>query len=463
MKAVIIGAGITGLTAAGKLSEKGWDVTVLEKSKAIGGVSGTFKHGDYRLDFGPHKIFTQDDSIMAEVTSMMGPRLLDVEKRSRIMLKGKYLDFPLRMVELMLKMGITFPIRGMFDYGISTLKRMTSKKEPTSYEEFLTERFGRTIFKDIFGSYADKLWGDPKTLSVELARSRVSASSLVDVIVHIIKGGRGDKSISADVFHYPKEGIAELSEAMAEKIKKNGGRVMLNTEATRINISECKAVGVNGRTPQGDEAFECDVVISTSDVIDLLGFMGTKAPAEVTDACKGLMHRNLTLVYLAVKRDRLFRDNWLFYPEREYVFNRIYEQKGFSESMIPKGVTVVCAEVTKRDGLSEQELISRVKSDLIRAKVLEKEDTVLESFTVGVPRAYPVYDIGFAQRREKVMAYLDSIPNIYSIGRQGYFNYVGMMDCLDMGKRTSQHIASGADRKDWPNIRKSFESYVTVD
>ncbi len=54
---IIIGAGMTGLGTAWKLSENGYQVKILESDEVIGGLAKTIKIGNQNLDIGPHSFF----------------------------------------------------------------------------------------------------------------------------------------------------------------------------------------------------------------------------------------------------------------------------------------------------------------------------------------------------------------------------------------------------------------------
>jgi protoporphyrinogen oxidase len=77
--------------------------------------------------------------------------------------------------------------------------------------------------------------------------------------------------------------------------------------------------------------------------------------------------------------------------------------------------------------------------------------------------AYPVYDIHYQENINTVLDALESISNLYSIGRQGGFNYVGQMDCLDMGIRTAEYILTHSDKSAWKEVRESFQHYIVLD
>ena len=463
-KVLILGAGVSGLSVGWKLAEAGFDVEVCEKENYIGGVSTTFKQGDSFLDYGPHKLYTQLDDVYTEIKTLLAGELLEIPKRSRIMLKGKYFDFPVRMPQLMLGLNplVMADLGGTYMYALVHSK--VSKSNDTSYEAYIKNRFGSGLYNLIFAPYARKIWGEPSTLAASLAASRVSIPSLLELVKRTIMGEKGKKEISAAVFHYPKEGIIRLSEKMGEKITAKGGKISYGKEAKGFDVKGGQAVSV--RFADGTSS-SADYIISTMPLKNLMHSINPLPPEEVLWAADSLKHKNLILVYLVVAKDRLFQDNWIFYPEERYIFNRIFEQKGFSPSMVPKDKTVLCAEITcdpnsKTWAMSEKEIIAVAIDQLEKASIFSSKD-ITGSFIKRVENAYPVYDIGHEARRETVMSYLDGIPNLFSIGRLGYFDYVGMADCLDMGFRTAGHIASKGSVKEWAVKRKAFENYLTVD
>ncbi|MBN2251416.1 MAG: FAD-dependent oxidoreductase [Candidatus Altiarchaeota archaeon] len=460
----ILGAGVSGLSAGWKLAVNGFDVTVHEREDFLGGMSSTFRHGDCSLDYGPHKIYTQLDGIYSEIKALMGSELLEIPKKSRIMLTGKYFDFPVRMPQLMLGLNPLVTSNLGFSYMYAIARSRLSKADDTSYEAYIRTRFGNGLYSLIFGPYARKIWGEPKTLAASLAESRVSIPNLLELVTRMMLGDRGKKELSASVFHYPKRGVLELSGRMAEEITLCGGRIEQKKEASHFSLEGERMASVE--FADGTSA-RTDYFVSTIPLKDLVHNFDPLPPGDVIKAADSLRHKNLIVAYLVVAKDRLFDDNWIFFPEERYVFNRIFEQKSFSPYMIPKGKTVLSAEVTCDPEspywkMDDGKLAGIVIGQLEEAGILSGKE-VVESFAKRIENAYPVYDIDHERNRGTVMTYLDQIPNLFSIGRQGYFNYVGMADCLDMGFRTANHISSGGSAGDWTMERKKFEDYQTVD
>ena len=83
-KVLILGAGITGLSAAWKLSEDEYDVTIIEKDFAVGGLAKTIKFKDSFVDIGPHSFFSEDREIYDTVKSFS--RILNVKSSTTFLL-----------------------------------------------------------------------------------------------------------------------------------------------------------------------------------------------------------------------------------------------------------------------------------------------------------------------------------------------------------------------------------------
>ncbi|MFH1107114.1 MAG: FAD-dependent oxidoreductase, partial [Candidatus Micrarchaeota archaeon] len=155
--AVVLGAGVTGLATAWKLADAGVDVTVLEKNPYLGGLSTTFVHGEYRLDLGPHKIYTQLDDVLAELQGLLGGDLLTIPKRSRIYMLGRYFDYPFKPVELMTGVNPLKAAGFGLSYAIAAARNKLRKPRDLTYEEYVVNRFGRKIYETVFKSYAEKV------------------------------------------------------------------------------------------------------------------------------------------------------------------------------------------------------------------------------------------------------------------------------------------------------------------
>ncbi|GAF69989.1 unnamed protein product, partial [marine sediment metagenome] len=340
-KLIIIGAGLTGMSAAARASEK-FNVEVIEKNSYIGGISSTFKYKKYYLDYGPHKIYTQIPEVLEEIKKLIGKDLLKIKKKSKIRLKGKYFNYPVQIKELLLGISPVTALNCGISYIIAAVKKPLLRKKEETYEDYVINRFGKVTYDLVFKPLAQKYWGNPKELSKDLAITRISMPGMIQMLKLMLTGKKPDQSVSAEYFYYPKKGIIQITEKLAEKMKKNNGKLKLNADTTRINIENNKVKSVTYKERGKEKIEKADYVISTAPINKLPEMLN--APEEVKQAAKNLRYRNLILLYIIANKERIFEDNWRFFPEKKFPFTRLSEQKGFSSYMIPKNKTVLTAE-----------------------------------------------------------------------------------------------------------------------
>lgn len=467
-QAIIIGAGITGLSAAWKLAEAGYQVKVMEKNDYIGGMSSTFTYKNYQLDYGPHKIFTVMDHIMQEILNLFPAELLSIKKRSHIRLRGKYLSYPVSMKDVFTSIGIGTGISCGAGYASSKIKAILVPSEDISYEDWVVNRFGKPTYELVLGPYARKIWGNPRELSKDLAETRIAMPTLMEMVKQMLLGKKKDSpTINAEHFYYPLQGFIEISRKMTNRIREHGGEIQLGkTLASLSTDTNYQISSITFADNSTCNLYTDDVVVSTVPLSELIAALGTQVNDNIRKAVLELKTRPLILLYIVFNRERITNDNWLFFPEGIYRFNRVFEQKGFNLSMIPTDKTVLCLEITcDRDdplwSAGDEEVYLACEDGLREAGLLDEE--IEEYFTRRLLDAYPIYDLHYKENLSQVMDFLDTIPNLYSIGRQGCFSYAGMADCMDMGLTTACFINNNRQREEWKQMRQRFYEYVVID
>ncbi len=472
-KIVVIGAGITGLATAWKLCEHGADVAVLERKGTTGGVSASFKRGAYTLDLGPHKVYTQIPGIIDEYRGLLGDDFIAIPKSQHIMVKGKYYAFPVKIQQLLFGMNPVLAAQCGVSYAAAIGRKAVSPLPDTNYENYLINRFGNTVYSLLFEPYAWKVWGDPKTLSAELAKARISVPSLAELAKRTLIGDGGEKELSAKTFFYPRKGFGEVCDRMVDRINEHGGEIVTGAMPTKI-ITANNAISEVEYTAEGKaKRIPASFLVSTMPINELPKLFEPAAPAAVLEAAAKIKWRSVILVFIVVDRDRLFEDNWRFFPEAEFYFNRVSEQKGFNAELIPKGKTVLCAEITcdfldEKWRATDKELYARVIADLEKAKITKDSEVSRvngepECFTVKLKDPYPVYSIGFEQNVKTILDYLDSIKGVMTLGRLGLFNYNNTDHCIDMARKAADYIVSGQPISAWQAQREEFKKYIIVD
>lgn len=448
-KIIILGAGITGLVSAYYLSKnKNFEVTLIEKQSFIGGTARGFIHKEFTLDYGPHKLYTEIPNIMNEISKVTP--LLKIKKKNSIYLKNSSFDFPLQISQVASKIPFI-----AINAGLDIFKKSLKKSPDNSYENFLINRFGRTMYELSFKDYAKKVWStNPQDLDKELAIRRVAISGIFELIKGILF--KDTKKISAEYFYYPPKGIKQLLDSLAKKTKENGGKILLSTEISKIEIKNNKIESVKIKTKK----IKPDYFISTAYLDTVLDLVNDKnISKDLINSSKKLIYQGINILYFVINKPKVLKDCWMFFPEKKFLFHRLSEQKAFSKQLGPSDKTVLMVETTID---ASKNNIQKIILQLEKIGILKKED-IGYHFVKSTERTYPIYKKGFQKNLNPVINYLENIQGFYTIGRPGLFNYNNMDQCWDMAKKTVEHIEKNKTKKDWQKTKKYFDKYRIVD
>lgn len=230
-----------------------------------------------------------------------------------------------------------------------------------------------------------------------------------------------------------------LSRMFADQITRQGGRIVLNTEVTKMESSGDRLTGIsirNKNTGQS-ETRNYDYVFSTLPLTKMVEFIAPSAEGKVIEAAQNLKFKSLIFVYCVINRPKITPDHWIYLPQAELATNRISEIRNFSEQNVIPGKTILCGEISCDFGdpvwrMSTAELQKKFLGDLSLLKFISQSD-LEETFVFREEFAYPIYDIPYAKNMQKTLAYLKSFKNLTMLGRNGLFRYNNMDHCLEMG------------------------------
>jgi protoporphyrinogen oxidase len=211
-KVVILGAGIAGLSVGYFLSRSGrYEVVVLEQSQTVLGLCASFPYKNFTLDFGPHKIYSVLPGILDDLVALMGDRALRVEKKNKIFINGHYLEYPLKLTNLLNVLGPKHFLKILTTFAFQKIHNLVRKKNAQSYEDFMIQTFGQATYQLIFEPLAEKVWGAPKSLHADMARIRVSSLNTFHLILRLLKLLPESQETSAKYFYYPKKGFGDFA------------------------------------------------------------------------------------------------------------------------------------------------------------------------------------------------------------------------------------------------------------
>ncbi|MEN8226541.1 MAG: FAD-dependent oxidoreductase [Bacteroidota bacterium] len=462
MKIAVIGAGPAGMTAAYEISKQlGKKISALdlfEKSDRVGGLSRSIELWDQRVDLGPHRFFSHDTRINTFWLEVVQDRYDIVDRQTRIYYKKRFFDYPIRAFNALNGLGIFEAGRCFLSY---LSERMFPTKERSTFEGWVTSRFGKRLYTIFFKTYSEKLWGIKCTeLDSDFAAQRIKKLSFFEAVKNAIFQGKGNKHATlVDQFAYPIGGTGSVYESMQEQIEIRGGEVHLNTEVEKVITSG----GVTHSLQlENGEIREYDHIISTMP-ISLLVERLPEVPAPVLEQSKKLIFRNTILVYLRVDRNNLFSDQWLYIHDPSVEVGRVTNFRNWLPSVYGQSESsILCLEYWCYfdDDLWNQdpeELITKAGKEIVMTGLVNEED-VKEGHVVKLPRCYPVYFSGYRDVMQPVEDYLTTVGGLHAIGRYGAYKYNNQDHSILMGILVSENILDKTGHDLWA-INTDYEVY----
>lgn len=444
-KIVVLGAGLSGLSTAYKLSNNGFDVTLIEKDEQVGGLAKTFHKQNYSYDLGPHRFVTTNENILQEVKSLIGESCLQLKQRkTKIYMKGACLEYPPNVKDILSKFDIATSLKIMVDYLTVPIKNKMAPRSDGSFESWVLSRFGETLYNLYFRDYTAKLWRMPATaISQDWASQRISVANLGDIVKRLFLKGRQTPRTYLNSFYYPTGGIGTIATRMAEIITRKGGKIYFNSPVKKLNIAQQNVESVTFcENKKTDVHLEADYVVSTIPLSEL-----TLMITDDNHICKAALNLKwicLIFTYFLIERRRISDNHWFYFPEKEYIFNRVSEMKNFSSEMVLPDETLICVETTcTKDGdiwnSDPNSFLDELKNALFRTALVEPKE-IKEVFIHKQEYAYPVYDLQYKDNLKRVLHYVDGVRNLISIGRQGMFRYNNMDHSIEMGFKASEYL-----------------------
>jgi protoporphyrinogen oxidase len=472
----IIGAGPAGLTAAHVLCKGDANVTVLEADPTtVGGISRTVVHRGFRFDIGGHRFFSKAREVEDFWSEILPYDMLDRPRSSRIYYDGKFFSYPLKPFEALARLGPTEAALCVASYARA---RLDPVEDPKNFEDWVTNQFGERLFRIFFKTYTEKVWGMPcKEISADWAAQRIKGLSLGSAVLSALRPVRpsGDRSgvikTLIDTFRYPRLGPGMMWEACADRVRANGGRLLLGRRVERVRYdAERKRYSVEHVGLHGERAtLEVDYLVSSAPLSELVRSLAPALGEESMNAAASLRYRDFLIVVLMAKDEGAFTDNWLYIQDPSVVVGRIQNFKSWSPDMVPDpslaayGCEYFCHA---GDGLwsqSDAELEALARREMAQIGLL-REGAVFDSTVVRQPKAYPVYDSKYQRHVESIRHELKAkFPGLYAVGRNGMHKYNNQDHSMMTAMLAAQNILAGREIYDPWRVNQDAEYHEDGD
>ncbi|MEQ1884515.1 MAG: NAD(P)/FAD-dependent oxidoreductase [Bryobacteraceae bacterium] len=502
-RAVIVGAGPAGLTAALELLER-TDIVpiVLEQSEYMGGISRTVNYKGNRIDIGGHRFFSKSDRVVEwwkrilpveagangseEITYHQQHRsiertanapdartedrvMLVRERRSRIFYLRQFFDYPIRLsVDTVRKLGIPKMIRIGLSYFWSMLRPIRPER---TLEQFFINRFGRELYNTFFRSYTEKVWGVPcHEIGAEWGAQRIKGLSILKTLQHALKKAlqgqskdvsqKGVETSLIERFLYPKFGPGQMWEEVARRVQEKGGIILTGWKVEGMERDGSRIVAVHARHTESGErrTYTGEYYFSTMPVQELIGNMEPQAPEDVREIAAGLQYRDFITVGLLCDKLKLqdvtangkttIKDNWIYIQEPDVLVGRLQIFNNWSPYMVADpsktwiGLEYFCNEGDSLWDRTNDELRALAKDEMNRLGIVDPS-AVLDSTVIRMPKTYPAY-FGTYERFPRVIEWINGLSNLVLVGRNGMHKYNNQDHSMLTAMVSVDGIAAGA-------------------
>jgi len=506
--ALIIGAGPAGLTAAYELLKRSDIIPIIfEKSNEIGGISKTVNYKGNRMDIGGHRFFSKSDRVMNwwmkilpierkenpdiivsyqnksrivnnknEVTTNTDKIMLVRKRLSRIYFLRRFFTYPITLsIDTLRKLGIGRTISILVSYIQAQIFPINPEK---NLEDFMINRFGKTLYKLFFKDYTEKVWGvNCNEISVEWGAQRIKGVSIRKAIQHALQtlaqkrektdiAQKDTETSLIEQFLYPKFGPGQLWEEVAQKITEMGGIIHMNHDVKKIHSSANQITGITviNKISEEETFYPGDYFFSTMPVKELMAGLQANIPPEVLRIASGLQYRDFITVGILLKRlsyldnktgewkPLKLDDTWIYIQEKEVTVGRLQIFNNWSPYMVKDpdtiwvGMEFFCNETDEFWKHSDDKIKSIAISELEKIG-LANSANVLDSTVLRVEKTYPAY-FGTYEHFDQIRSFTDNFENLFLVGRNGMHKYNNADHSMLTAMVAVDNIIEGITTKD---------------
>jgi protoporphyrinogen oxidase len=460
---IVIGAGPAGLTAGYELAKLGFRPIVLEQQNLVGGLASTAQYRGYYFDMGGHRFFTKVEEVKKMWQEVLRENFLCRPRLSRIYYDGKFFFYPLRPLNALKGLGLGEGLLIVLSY----LKwQLLPYRREDTFEQWVTNRFGKRLFQTFFKAYTEKVWGiSCSELKAEWAAQRIKDLSLRTALLSMFLKPKTTIKTLIEEFDYPRYGPGMMWNAVKSEIERRAGTVLMEAEVVRVNRTGRRIDSVVVRHHGREETIQGTNFISSMPVTEFVRRL-EQPPTAVVDAAARLRHRDFLTVVCIVNKPELFPDNWIYVHDPEVQVGRIQNFKNWSPDMVPDstktslGLEYFCTEGDALWTMRDEDLIQLATCELERIGLCRAAD-VEDGCVVRVPKAYPVYGSDYREALAVVREFVDSLENFRTIGRNGLHRYDNQDHAMLTGMLAVRSMVLGEPHDLWSvNTEQEYHEEV---
>ena len=441
----IIGAGPAGLSAAYHLGSTGspykGNSILIEKEDRVGGLARSKEIEGFVFDYAGHIFFTQDKYAFKLFKKLLKNNINFRNRDAWVYSKDVYTRYPFQANTYGLPKGVIMEcIIGLIDATLRQAQDNGNGKVPEHFEDWMGATFGKGIVKHFMKPYNQKVWAFPlNKMTYEWIADRVMMPDVKEVIEGALESRKVEFGPNSK-FAYPlKGGSQAFADSFIPHLKKT--EILLNSEVVGIDIKE-KVITIRQSPVRNKKEIGYEKVISSLP-LPLLISLCNKVPKAVKRAAEELEFTSVYCVNLGINHPEITEKTWIYYPEKDIAFQRLFVQSNASPYVVPKGKSSITAEISysKFKRIGKEGLIERVIDDLLKIKFIQKASDIVVSDLLDIKYGYIIFERERKRKVDIIHKFLRE-NNIIPVGRFGEWEYYNMDHSILSGKRAAEEMNS---------------------
>ena len=429
MKVIILGAGISSLSAGYHLKKYGFDISLYEKEEEVGGLCRSKRYNNLVFDYGVHVSFTSDEYVKNLFAKSVNYQYEEKEVSCLNYWKGYWIKHEAQNHLYSLPKEVIKKCLIDFIYA-----EYEDQMEIKNYRDWCQKKFGDFFSENFINKYTKKFWTvEPQNLTIDWIEKRLNQPKLEKIIDGALDISRSNDHY-INTFRYPKEGGYESF----LKIFKSDLDIRLKTYPIEIDIEQ-KEIYLNT-----GEIKKYDALVSSIPLPELIDCI-KKVPKNVLEATSCLKWTSLLMLNFYTKRKINTLSQWNYYYDEDIPYSRIFYMSKFAKNNSPDDYETSQVEIPyskdKPIIFGKEEMINKVIQCIHKTENIGCNE-INYLGNINIEYGYVIYDFNRKKSLEIIHKFLDD-NGIYYCGRFGEWAYLWSDQALLSGKKIAEQIKGG--------------------